>query len=437
MAGKSSQIFLSSLLCKKQSGAIIIMFTIGLFAIVAVAALAVDSSHMLLNKGRLQNAVDSAALSAAKKLQDGGSLYEARQNVISILSQNLGHSENNEILDVVTLSTPDYNDSQVTEHVSVEFSATPDPFIPGADETYEYVRVSVEDVGLNNFLAEILNFDKKVRASAVAGRSTDIECLNKVVPLLVCGDMSQPDDYGMGHGGLYVMKIGSKQKPSDPDITLGPGNFQLLDLGGPGGKGIEQGLAGEYSPGACVGVGQTVPTEPGNKVGPVASGLNTRFGEWPNGNSLNSTDHPRDLNTCEGDKLLVDSEASITNPTAEYYSYAAYYGQDASENPVSHDTFCKSGNILEPSTTTKADRRKLPVVIGDCTGKINGKNVVTVKSIGCFFLTQKVEHTGNTSIIIGEYISECGSSGNASLDPDFESDNFTIVLYRDPGSPDS
>lgn len=414
----------------KQQGAIIVMFTVGLFAIVAMAALALDSSHMLLNKGRLQNAVDSAALSAAKTLQDGGTLAEARQTAVGVLSQNLNYLENTEISDVVTLTSPDYSANQVTAHLSVEFSALPDPFIPGANETYEYVRVKVEDVNLDNFLAQLMDFDKQVRASAVAGRSTDIECLNKVVPLLVCGDMNLPDDnYGMSHGQLHVMKIGSKQKPSDPDITLGPGNFQLLDLGGPGGKGIEQGLAGEFSPGSCVSVGQNIPTEPGNKVGPVADGLNTRFGEWPNGNQLNSADHPRDLNTCEGEKLIVDSEASITNPTANYYSYAEYYNQDDTQH-------CATGNITS-SSIARADRRKLPVVIGNCDGKVNGKNVVEVKSIGCFFLTQRVEHTGKTSIIIGEYVSECGSSGNASLDPDFDSDNFTIVLYRDPDSPDS
>ncbi|WP_028768881.1 Tad domain-containing protein [Shewanella fidelis] len=420
-----------------QTGAIIVMFTIGLFAIVAMAALAIDGSHMLLNKGRLQNSVDSAALSAAKVLQDGGTLTEARQAVIAILAQNLNHAENIELEDVISLASPDYSSEQVTSHVSVEFSALPDPFIAGADETFEYVRVRVEGVNLANYLAQVFNFNKTVRASAVAGRSTDIECLNKVVPLLVCGDMSQPtNNYGMTHGSLHVMKIGSKQKPSDPDITLGPGNFQLLDLGGPGGKGIEQGLAGEFSPNACVSVGQNIPTEPGNKVGPVATGLNTRFGTWPNGGQLNSTDHPRDINTCEGDRLLVDSESQITNPAAEYYSYAAYYGQDVNENPVSSSLHCKTGNIID-SSSTRADRRKLPIVIGDCDGKVNGKNVVEVKSIGCFFLTQQVEHTGNTSIIIGEYISECGSSGNASLDPDFDSDNFTIVLYRDPDSPDS
>ncbi|MGS0824288.1 Tad domain-containing protein [Shewanella sp. 0m-8] len=435
MSVKSANLFSSRLFCKKQSGAILVMFTIGLFAIIAMATLALDSSHMLLNKGRLQNAVDSAALSAAKKLQDGGSLVEARQTVIAILSQNLSHGENKEIQDVVTLSIPDYGATQVTEHVSVEFSALPDPFTPNDDETYEYVRVSVEEVALDNFLAQIFNFDKKVRASAIAGRSTDIECLNQVVPILACAN-TDPDveNFGMVPGNLTVLKTGSSQDPS-----LGPGNFQLLDLEGSGGKGVNFGLAGEYSPGSCVSVGQTVDTEPGNKVGPT-DGINTRFGEW--GGQLNKIDHPRDANTCYGDILTIDASSNITNQTFDnYYSYADYVNN-------TKKLFCGINDIKEPSSEFKSDRRKLSVVIGNCDGKINGKNKVEVLAIGCFFLTQPAtaeadngngngNGNGQKSYIIGEYISECTSTGNASLDPDFDSDNFTIVLYRDLDSPDS
>ncbi len=58
----------------RQTGAILVMFTIGLFSLLVVAALALDGGHLLLNKGRLQNAVDASALYAAKVVQDGGTL---------------------------------------------------------------------------------------------------------------------------------------------------------------------------------------------------------------------------------------------------------------------------------------------------------------------------------------------------------------------------
>ncbi|MEZ9955466.1 pilus assembly protein TadG-related protein, partial [Vibrio splendidus] len=50
---------------KKQQGLVVIMITAALLVFLAVSALAVDINHMVVNKTRLQNAVDSAALAAA------------------------------------------------------------------------------------------------------------------------------------------------------------------------------------------------------------------------------------------------------------------------------------------------------------------------------------------------------------------------------------
>ncbi len=412
------------------------MFTVGLFALLAVAALALDSGHMLLNKGRLQNIVDASALSAAKTLQDGGSLYDARQSAVALIQQNLNHNENGELDDAIDLSTIDYNLTQVTAQIKIEFSALPDPFTPILVEGSEYVRVSLEDIDLNNILAQILNFDKQVRASAVAGRSTDIECNHRLVPMMVCGvyaepnypqliDASQP--FGLPTSELYVMKIGSKQ-----NSPIGPGNFQLLRLdGGSGSSDLRKALAGEYSPNSCVEAGSSVPTEPGNSVGPVAQGLNTRFGNWGSA-GMNSDDHPRDLNTCQGEEVKVDNDGDIIPPSAPDAPYRH------SEYLAGTTNSCGTGDIVGLNDPTAAgERRELPVVIGLCDGLSNGANTITALGTGCFFLTQEVKQKGNESYVIGEFISECSGLGNASLDPNYVSNNSTIVLYRDPDSPDS
>lgn len=52
----------------QQRGAVTIIIVIALLAILMMAALVLDGGHMLLNKTRLQNAVDAAALSGAKTL---------------------------------------------------------------------------------------------------------------------------------------------------------------------------------------------------------------------------------------------------------------------------------------------------------------------------------------------------------------------------------
>ncbi len=95
-----------------ESGGILVMATIGLLAVVGMAALALDSSHMLLNKGRLQNAVDSAALTAAKALQDNLSLADARQKAWAVLAENLGQNENHEMTNLVVGQSINFSDIQ-------------------------------------------------------------------------------------------------------------------------------------------------------------------------------------------------------------------------------------------------------------------------------------------------------------------------------------
>ena len=54
----------------RQSGIVLPLVVIGLLAIIAMAGLAIDSSHAFVNKTRLQNMVDAAALSAAKEYDE-------------------------------------------------------------------------------------------------------------------------------------------------------------------------------------------------------------------------------------------------------------------------------------------------------------------------------------------------------------------------------
>ena len=53
---------------ERQQGAVAILLTVAMVALLAMAGLALDGGHLLLNKTRLQNAVDAAALSGAKTL---------------------------------------------------------------------------------------------------------------------------------------------------------------------------------------------------------------------------------------------------------------------------------------------------------------------------------------------------------------------------------
>ena len=61
----------SGALPRRQGGAVAALIVIALAAIMLMAALALDGSHMLLNKTRLQGAVDTAGLQQGMGLGGG------------------------------------------------------------------------------------------------------------------------------------------------------------------------------------------------------------------------------------------------------------------------------------------------------------------------------------------------------------------------------
>jgi len=53
---------------RRERGSTLVLVVIGMLALLAMAGLALDTAHVLLNKSRLQSALDAAALAAAKAL---------------------------------------------------------------------------------------------------------------------------------------------------------------------------------------------------------------------------------------------------------------------------------------------------------------------------------------------------------------------------------
>ena len=62
---------------RKERGAVLVLFAIGMVAVLGVAGLALDASRAMLSQTRLQNTVDSAALAAAKVLSNTTSTTQA------------------------------------------------------------------------------------------------------------------------------------------------------------------------------------------------------------------------------------------------------------------------------------------------------------------------------------------------------------------------
>lgn len=446
---------------RRQRGAIIIMITVAMFAILAMAALALDGGHQLLNKARLQNAVDAAALSGAVTLKEDYGQLRAREEGLATFISALGAQDYNELNAGVSLGVLNYAADQVSAQITMEFSHRPDPFIPVSDEDADYVRVTVTDVQLNNFFAQILGFDKRISASAVAGPSTSTpQCSTDLLPMMVCAADLNEENFGYPLNKMMAMKISS-----DQNSPIGPGNFQLIRLGdNTGAADIRNAMAGESdSDEYCFGYNgpnatEQVETEPGNTVGPVAQGLNTRMGRWQG--PVNSTDHPQDHDTCVGAPLDVDENSNIlaedgtpiTIPdgTADYHAYMdthypQYYHNGLYNSIEGHScpAYADGSDVFEPNSQASSPgmekRREFSIVVADCgTGANNGQNSMPFVGFACFYLMQEVVQKGNDAFVIGEFLGDCtNDAGGVSETPNSGAGPYRIVLYHDPVSEDS
>src|SRR3990167_7588895 len=277
----------------RQRGAVMVLIVIALASMLLMGALALDGGHMLLNKTRLQNAVDAAALSGAKTLQQvtgsGNSSSVTRDAALNTLRLNADADGNGELSDGI-------GGDGVGAFAVVELSnSVYGPFSYPGPADAAYVRVSVPDYPLVGFLWNVVNMfgsgdlEKAVAAIATAGPSPSANPC-RIEPILVCGDPTQYDPangnfWGYGFGDLEVLKSAAGNEPA-----IGPGNFQLLRLdGATGANDLRDALAGGID--KCNVVGEEAETEPGNTVGPVAQGLNTRLGVY-SGN-MSAADYPR------------------------------------------------------------------------------------------------------------------------------------------------
>jgi len=424
----------------QQSGNVLVLFVISLFALITLASLALDGGHLLLNKGRLQNLVDAAALHAAKELDLGATRAQTETAAINLLQVNLAHADQQELSRAIDLAN---TDDSTTAVLSFEYSLLADPFIAVTDISIDapYVKISLTQLTLDNFLANVFSFDKKVSATALAGPSTAIEnCFTNLVPMSVCGTGTTPP-FGLIHNNLYVMKIGS-----NTESAIGAGNFQLIRLeNNSGAADIRTAMAGEDNIArTCFDTGEdneSVPTEPGNSVGPVAQGLNTRLGKW-NG-PVNSTEHPRDENICQGTKIEIEEDGSLEIAALTKAYRAAWYIAD-NDNAATSCTAPAAGLNVNPQeanfsrvSPSSPGRRIMNVVISKCDGETNGANHLDFLGVGCFFLTQEVENKGQESYVVGEFLYDCSGGGDATLEPVDTPGPYKMVLYHVPNSTDS
>jgi Flp pilus assembly protein TadG len=410
----------------RQRGIVAVLVAVGLLALLAMVGLALDSGHVILNKSRLQNTVDAAALAAAKVLDNTGSQAQATTAAQSVF--NLNAANHRELSRVMSGAD-----------ILVQYSNTLNPFAPGTVPA-NYVRVVAQDFTMWTSFTSLVGIDETVTAaSAVAGPSAPIgsdegnEACN-LVPMMVCADVSPgaPGDFGYSRNNVTLLKMGS-------NVTgpIGPGNFQLFELGGAGANVVRQNLAGGYN--NCIDPGDSITTKPGNNTGPTAQGLNTRFGEYL-GAGLNQSTSPPDLVTREPSRPVEEKDGIVVFSDTKQPVNTANFG-DLGFTHSGYESTTANGPHNFPFPVGRARRRELAVPLVDCTSTVNGHGTLPVVAYGCFYLLQKVVQKGNEDFVFGEYIGQCLADGTPGPVPDPDpvagAGIYKIVLHNDPLSPDS
>ncbi|GAA0702133.1 pilus assembly protein [Marinobacterium maritimum] len=439
---------------KKQQGVVLVLVAIAMLALLAMAGLAMDGGHLLLNKTRLQNAVDASALSAARTVADFpedtsiSTIHAAAEAAaLATFMSNLGLADNGEL-----------NEAYASSGTSllVEFSETLNPFVDAADGL-PYVRVTAVDLPLEVWLLQVVGFaDKEVSASAVAGPIGLNANTCDLLPILACGCDSDgtatpdntADDCGPDDGNYFgYVDNGNNDIESLDDVSViklaggsgtdvGPGNFRLLRLDGIGGGDLRDALAGVANQCSSIGDDQAADTEPGNKSGPVGQGLNTRLGIYDG--PIGPDEAPADVVTdYDSDNRLVlegldENNRPIINRADGTPDVDGLFDYQDYLNSPEYADGCLAGE--------SCGRRELVLPIGDCTGTTTGTSSdVYVYSVGCFFLMQDVD-VGNDAEVFGQFYSEsegCDAIGTFTSTPADPSAVFKIVLFRDTDSGDS
>jgi Flp pilus assembly protein TadG len=420
----------------KQRGVVLPLFVAAMTAIFVMAGLALDMSHVLLNKSRLQNVVDAAALAGAKTLHETGDMGQARTAALDIFDDNAETDGNGEIEADVDTSAND---------VTVEFSAQLTPF--SATETPPFVRVTVDEFSMSAWLIQLIGLEdnKTVSASAVSGPSPIMDTtVCDLAPFIICKYEEADDDdpfWGYGQGDVNVLKGASQT-----DTGIGGGNFYLAALDDEtGGSTLADNAAGAYE--GCATVGNDILTEPGNKRGPT-SATNQRMGCNQPGNcgpgNIKGKYLPDLVTTEQNDELTSEDGTMKVYLRGDLLGDSA---QDAADRGLGKGALdfnyenyvdrTRDGPHDNPDPTGASGRRNLTVIVADCSGKNSGRDSLPIEGFACYFMLQDIRKGGGTDELYGQFVDNCEGDGVISPEPGDGPGPTKIILYKDSDSIDS
>lgn len=405
------------------------LLAVGMLAVIGAVGLSVDVGHAFLNKTRLQNALDSTALSGARTLMLTSDVAAAEADARDVFKAHLDDGMSGLDVDALVL----------------QYSDTLMPFVGGGADP-RYVRAALEGFpSILSFAAVLPNVDGSmtVAATAVAGPAplghpaAGKTC--DLAPLMVCGSSGDTDcsdgacfGYDIGSRTEYEFGLRSGIDGVSLDAPLvvsadcgegsvyhdcvpmpggvgAPGNALLHELGCDGNGCIRKGLAGSSE--VCSTGGSVASVDPDGAPGPALEGLSTRFAVETS--PLSSAVYPPDV-------VLAGRDDDVD------YWYDEYRRDVAS--------IIAAGSSAEGIPY----RRVLTVPVVSCGGgEEDGVN--RVLGFLCLFLSRVVD--AKKARFYGQFVTRCEASGERAASVPAMSGNyvgpFDIVLYKDPDSHDS
>jgi len=214
-----------------ERGAVIVVVAVAIVALLGFAAITVDAGSLYVERRRIQDAADAAALAGAQLLPEDPLGAQS-------LAQALAAQNGADPLQIQVEVSPDNDWIRVRAGDEVEFG-----------------------------LARALGFSEATVTAASRAGVEAVGALQGVQPFGVQGQ-------DFVEGEQYALKLGSQ---SDP----GPyhGNFHALALGSAGAETYAGNIACGYS--GRIRLGQELTTEPGNMAGPTARGVQARIDADP------------------------------------------------------------------------------------------------------------------------------------------------------------
>lgn len=396
---------------RSESGSVLVMTVIAMFAFTLVLGTAIDVSRMYMMRAELQTAADAAALAAARELDgDLSGVNNAANRAIAIANsyQKLGQAgraitvaKNTGVEFAVNLNTADGNGRTYVNWGTFNGWTTAQK-AAFADKV-RFVRVTTNSGSIGMiFSTGVLGSAHTEARTATAGLSPGINTPCDLVPLSAYNNTGAP----FVPGNTYTIRL-------DPGNAVSPGNYLILSFPGcQGGNCTRDGLAGMNNQCATLGSTLTIDTQPGVQTGPVSQGINSRFDQYQGG-GLDHTEAPPDLNVKEGITLAQYRDG--LNPATRIPNGQ----QDNYDAP-------------NPSHTGVADRRIIVMpIFNNPPG--NGSSSITVSSFGVFFLQNSVPNGngGGGGVITAEYITDNLNIAQGYYNCNGGSTQLTIpVLYK-------